>query len=170
MNQKTRSLAVNALVIALYVVLSWVSGLFSLAAGPIQFRLSESLNHLVAFNRKYIVGVTLGVVLYNALFSPMGWVDVVFGGGQTLLGLGLVYWLGPKCSKLWQRMALVTASMSLTMIIIAWEIVWTGHMGWDKLLPMFGTLLPSELVMLLISAPVMLAIDRAVHFAKRVEA
>nr|WP_225048699.1 QueT transporter family protein [Lacticaseibacillus kribbianus] len=170
MNRKTRTLAVNALVIALYVVLSYVSGIFGLAAGPIQFRLSESLNHLVAFDRKYIVGVTLGVVLYNALFSPMGWVDVVFGGGQTLLGLGLVYWLTPKLTKLWQRLALVTASMSLTMIIIAWEIVWTGHMGLDKLLPMFATLLPSELVMLVIAVPVMLAIDRVVHFAQRVAA
>ncbi|WP_125705786.1 QueT transporter family protein [Lacticaseibacillus daqingensis] len=169
MSQKSRPWVINALVVALYVVLSILSGIFNLASGPIQFRLSESLNHLVAFNRKYLIGVTLGVVLYNALFSPMGWVDVVFGGGQTLIGLGLVAWLGPKLPALWQRLALTTVSMSLTMIIIAWEIVWTGHLGANMLLPTFATLLPSEAVMLLIAAPIMILADRAVHFDRRMQ-
>nr|WP_225350647.1 QueT transporter family protein [Lacticaseibacillus camelliae] len=126
----TRTLVINALVAALYVVLSVVPGVFNLASGAIQFRISEALNHLVAFNRKYLFGVVVGVVIYNALFSPMGWLDVLFGGGQSLIGLGLVATLGQKLPKVWQRQLLAVCSMSLTMFLIWIEIVWTGHMAW----------------------------------------
>lgn len=170
MTKSFRPLVLNALVVALYVVLSVVSGLFNLAAGPIQFRLSESLNHLVAINRRYLVGVVIGVVLYNALFSPMGWVDVLFGGGQTLLGLGVVVLVGNRLPHLWQRMALTTATMSASMILIAVEIVWTGNLGWGALLPTYGGLLLSELAIMALSAPVMMLADRALGFNRRLEA
>ncbi len=57
-----RALVINALVAALYIVLAVVPGVFNLASGAIQFRVSEGLNHLVAFNRKYLLGVVVGCV------------------------------------------------------------------------------------------------------------
>ena len=61
-NLKTRGWVLNALVAAIYIVLSIGPASLNLASGAIQFRLSESLNHLVVFDRKYIVGVVTGVV------------------------------------------------------------------------------------------------------------
>lgn len=164
-NRTIRTLVVNALVVALYVVLSIVPGVFNLASGAIQFRISEGLNHLIAFNRKYIVGVVLGVVVFNALFSSLGWLDVVFGGGQSLLGLGIAAWLTPHLPKLWQKMALTTGLMTVTMFLIALEIVWTGHLSMAVAFwPTYGSLMLSELIIMVITAPIMAALDRVLHF------
>ncbi|WP_338216621.1 QueT transporter family protein [Lacticaseibacillus salsurivasis] len=161
----TKALVTNALIVALYVVLSWAPGVFNLASGAIQFRLSEALNHLVAFDRKYLFGVVVGVIVYNALFSPMGWLDVLFGGGQSLLGLAVVAWAGQHLPKVWQRQALAIVMMTVTMFLIAIELVWTAHLPfWVT----YGSLMLSELVIMAISAPVMYVIDKTVHFARYV--
>lgn len=47
-----------------------------IAQGPIQFRISESLNHIVVFNRKLMWGVVMGVVMFNLFFSEGGMLDV----------------------------------------------------------------------------------------------
>ena len=58
-------IAANAIIMGLYVVLSLV---LPFSSGAIQFRLSESLNHLVVFNRKLLWGVFGGVIIYNLFF------------------------------------------------------------------------------------------------------
>lgn len=78
-----KTLVANAIIMGLYIVLSLI---LPFSSGAIQFRLSESLNHLVVFNRKLLWGVFGGVIIYNLLFG-FGPLDVVFGGGQTLLAL-----------------------------------------------------------------------------------
>ncbi|WP_204123271.1 QueT transporter family protein [Lacticaseibacillus mingshuiensis] len=166
MQRRVLTLVVNAIVAALYVVLSVVPGAFSLASGAIQFRISEMLNHLVVFDRRYLWGVVLGVGLYNAIFSPMHWLDVLFGGAQSLIGLALVAWLAPHLPKLWQKMALNTVIMSLTMVLIAIEIAITGHLNAAAFGMTYLTLIASEVIIMIIGAVVMAAIDRAVHFAK----
>jgi len=169
MQRKVRVWVVNALVLALYIVLSIGPASFNLASGALQFRLSESLNHLVVFNRKYVIGVVLGVVVFNALFSPLGWIDVIFGGGQSLIGLSLVAWLAPKLPKLWQKMTLNVLVMSDTMFLIAIEIVWTGHLNFGQVFwPTYGSLILSEAFIMAISAPIMALVDRAVHFDKQI--
>ena len=59
-------IAANAIIMGLYVVLSLV---LPFSSGAIQFRLSESLNHLVVFNRKLLWGVFGGVIIYNLFFN-----------------------------------------------------------------------------------------------------
>ena len=49
---KTSTLIVNAMIAALYVVLTLV--IAPLSQGAIQLRISESLNHLVVFNKKLL--------------------------------------------------------------------------------------------------------------------
>ncbi len=162
---RTKTLVVSALIAALYVVLSVVPGVFNLASGAIQFRISEGLNHLVVFSRKYVVGVVLGVVVFNALFSSMGWLDVVFGGGQSLLGLVLVAWLAPKLPNLWLKMGLNVIVMTLTMCLIAVEIVWTSHLSMGGAFwGIYGSLMLSELIIMAITAPIMAGLDRILHF------
>lgn len=166
----TKTLVVTALIAAIYVVLSVVPGVFNLASGAIQFRVSEGLNHLVGFSRKYLFGVVLGVVIFNALFSSMGWVDVVFGGGQSLIGLALVAWLAPHLPKMWQKMTLNVVIMTLTMCLIAFEIVWTGHMNMQAAFwGIYGSLMLSEAIIMIITAPIMAALDRVLHFSRLID-
>lgn len=55
----------NGIIMALYLALTVLVS--PVASGAIQFRISESLNHLVVFNRKYLWGIFGGVVVYNAI-------------------------------------------------------------------------------------------------------
>ena len=82
-----------AIVAALYVVLTVTPPLNVISFGAIQFRISEMLNFTAFYNKKYIIGVTLGCVIAN--FFGNGWVDVLVGGGSTLVFLSLgVYLFG----------------------------------------------------------------------------
>ena len=75
-------IAKNAIVLALYVVLTFVS--FPIAFSGIQFRLSELLILLVFFNPDYAIGVTLGCFLCNLASPFMPW-DLLIGTGATFL-------------------------------------------------------------------------------------
>lgn len=86
-------LAKIGLVAAIYVVLTVTPPLNNLAYGPLQFRLSEILNFLPFYNKRYIWGVTIGCFLSN-FFSPnVAAVDVIVGTAQTLICLLIGIWL-----------------------------------------------------------------------------
>ncbi len=88
MNQKIRYLTSGALIAALYVVLTLLSGAMGLGYGPIQLRLSEAMCVLAAFLPSAIPGLTVGCVISN-FFSPLGAGmigDMIFGSLATLLG------------------------------------------------------------------------------------
>lgn len=72
-----------ALVAAVYVVLTVTPPLNAISYGAYQFRISEMMNFLAFYNRKYIIGVTLGVMIAN--FFTYGLIDVVVGGLSTLV-------------------------------------------------------------------------------------
>ena len=80
-----RTLAVNGIVAALYIAVTFVFQPFGFT--NVQFRLSEMFNHLIVFNKKYIYGIVLGVFLANLFFSPMVPYDLVFGVGQSMNAL-----------------------------------------------------------------------------------
>lgn len=71
-----------AFVAAIYVVLTITPPLNALAYGAYQLRLSEMLNFLAFYNRKYVFGVTLGCMIAN--FYSFGLIDVLVGGLSTL--------------------------------------------------------------------------------------
>ena len=102
-HSQLRTLLANALIMGLYVVLSLV---LPVSSGAIQFRLSESLNHLVVFNRKFMWGVLGGVLLFN-LFFGYGILDVVFGGAQTFLALAASALLQKKVKNIKTRKWLI---------------------------------------------------------------
>ena len=54
-NKKTKLIVINAIVAALYVVVTSLTAFMSF--GNIQFRIAEMLNHLFAFDKKYGIGV-----------------------------------------------------------------------------------------------------------------
>ncbi|MGT2799627.1 QueT transporter family protein [Streptococcus marmotae] len=82
-----RDMAHIALVAAIYVVLTVTPPLNAISYGAYQFRLSEMLNFLAFYNRKYLIAVTIGCMISN--FIGFGVIDVFVGGGSTLLFVAL---------------------------------------------------------------------------------
>ena len=79
---KTRMIAANGIIAALYVVLTLVT--MPIAYSYMQFRLSEMLTLFVFFNPWYTIGLTLGCFLAN-LFSTVGPIDLALGTAATLV-------------------------------------------------------------------------------------
>lgn len=152
----------NGILMALYLALTILVS--PVASGPIQFRISESLNHLVVFNRKYLWGVLGGVIIYNAIFG-MGILDVVFGGGQTLLALGMTALLQNKVKNIKIRLALNVLFFSVSMVLIAVMLYLTAALPfWIT----YAWLAASEAIIMTISAPLMYYLDQRLHFEKTV--
>ena len=61
-------LAKTGIAAGLYVAVTLVLSVISF--GAIQFRLSEMFNYLALFHKRYVVAITLGVVIVNFM-SPM---------------------------------------------------------------------------------------------------
>ncbi|AEV94555.1 QueT transporter family protein [Pediococcus claussenii] len=166
-SKSNRVWIVNAMVAAIYIVLSLLVNTFGLASGNIQFRLSESLNHLVVFNRKYFWGVVGGVFLFN-LFGPTSLnhlLDVVFGTGQTVIALLITIYVAPRLKNIWAKMGLNVIVFTVSMVLIALELHWTLQ------IPFWATYLStaiSEFVIMIISAPIMYGLDKVLDFNNRI--
>ncbi|WP_071393634.1 QueT transporter family protein [Bacillus tuaregi] len=162
MNIKT--LAVNGIVAALYIAVSFVIQPFGFT--NVQFRVSEMFNHLIVFNKKFIYGIVLGVFLTNLFFSPMVAYDLVFGVGQSIVALLVTIFSMRYIKGIWARMAFNTIVFTFTMFIIAFEL----NLAFG--LPFLFTWLTTaagELVVMVIGAPIMYAVNKRVDFAKMLE-
>ena len=95
MKEKTLYLTRAALIAAFYVILTFLSQIFGLASGAIQFRLSESLTCMPLFYREAIPGLAVGCVLANILTGCALW-DIIFGSIATLIGALGTYYIGRK--------------------------------------------------------------------------
>jgi len=86
---KTKNLTVRltrgAAIAALYVAFTWLSAIFGLSSGVIQFRISEALCILPIFFPEAVLGLFIGCILANLLTGALIW-DIVFGALATLLG------------------------------------------------------------------------------------
>lgn len=113
------SLTKMALVTALYVTITLLFSVISF--GPIQFRLAEMFNYLAVFNKRYIVAVTLGVMLAN-LASPLGLIDVIVGGLSTFFVLLLVYFVTRKIKNHFIKLVATALICSFSMFTIAAQL------------------------------------------------
>lgn len=116
---KTKDLTKIAIVAAVYIILSLFTAPFCF--GPIQLRLAEMLNLLVAINKRYIWAVTLGCAITN-FFSPLGLIDVIVGAGSTLLVLLLGYTFSKKQKSLLSRLFIIAAFVILGTGAVAAEL------------------------------------------------
>lgn len=82
----------GAIIAALYVVLTWLSAIFKLDSGVIQFRLSEALCVFAIFTPAAIPGMSIGCLLSNLIFTGNAY-DMIFGTLATLIGVLGVYLL-----------------------------------------------------------------------------
>lgn len=99
----------TALVAALYVAVTVLLSVISF--GAVQLRLSEMFNYLALYNKRYVVAVTIGVILANFM-SPTWILDVPIGGIATFLVLLL-------CRSVTKHMTNDIAKMVVTALIFA---------------------------------------------------
>ncbi len=82
-NNYTKMIAVNALVAALYVVLTMPFGVITTSSG-FQFRPAEALTILPALMPYTVYGLTIGCAISN-LVSAFGIADIILGSLTTLV-------------------------------------------------------------------------------------
>lgn len=156
---KLKFWAVNAIVAAVYVVLTLISA--PLAYGLAQFRISEMMNHLIVFSKKYFFGIVCGVLIAN-LFSPNGAIDLLFGPIQSAIALGVTI-LGSRYTRsVPGRMALNTGAFTVSMALIAWELVIIGVPV--PFLIVWLYVAAGEFVVLLIGAPIFYLLNKRLNF------
>ena len=95
----TRYVTRGAMIAALYVGMCYVSTIFGLSSGAIQFRIAEALCILPIFMPEAIPGLFIGCVLSNIISGCVFW-DIVFGGIATLIGAVGAYMLRGVPEKL----------------------------------------------------------------------
>lgn len=145
-----------ALIAALYIVLTITPPLNAISYGAYQFRISEMLNFTAFYNRKYIVGLTLGCMISN--FYSFGLVDVLVGGGSTLVFVTLGVILFDRYKKEYVFNGLFNKAFfyfsfffAASMVTVAIEL---AYFGAPFLLTWFTTAV-GELASLLIGALIM---------------
>lgn len=108
-----------SLVTALYVAITLFLAVISF--GVVQIRLSEMFNYLAIYNKRYILAVTLGVMLAN-LFSPLGLIDVVVGGLSTFIVLVIVHYVTKKIQHPIWKFIVTGLICSFSMFTIAGQL------------------------------------------------
>ncbi|MDD4194369.1 MAG: QueT transporter family protein [Acholeplasmataceae bacterium] len=82
------SFTTQAMLATVYVVLVYAFQFLSFE--QIQFRIAELLLIFIFFDKKSIIGLTIGTFVANWLFSPFGILDALVGSFATLIGLILM--------------------------------------------------------------------------------
>lgn len=161
---KMKILTVNAIIAALYVVLGMVVAPISFMA--LQFRLPEIFNHLIVFNKKYFWGIIIGVFIMNLFFSGLGWIDLVFGVGQSVISLLIMIGISKYVKGIIPRMIINTILFSITMVFIAWEL----FLALDyPFLETWFFASASELIVMGIGIPLMYILNKRLNFRKMID-
>lgn len=84
MKKSVKIVVKQAIICALYVLLTL--SVFPISFNMIQFRISEILILLAFYDKKNIIGLTLGTLIAN-MFSPMFLFDITFGVCASILSL-----------------------------------------------------------------------------------
>ena len=117
----TRSLTRGALIAALYVGLCYISTVFGLSSGAIQFRIAEVLCILPLFMPEAIAGLFIGCILSNIIAGCVLW-DIVFGSIATLVGAIGAYALRWLPEKL--KWAATLPNLISNMIIVPFVLIY----------------------------------------------
>ncbi|MGL5043216.1 MAG: QueT transporter family protein [Culicoidibacterales bacterium] len=149
MKLKIKDLAQIAIIAALYIVMTLI---VPFSFGPIQFRISEFLNFLVIFDKKYAIGVIIGVFIAN-LFSLYG-LDLLFGTMHTIISFAVCLIAFKFIANRLAKYIVVTVAFSLLIVIIAGEIMIINQ-SLELFWPVYISLIMSEVAVLLLGGIIM---------------
>jgi uncharacterized membrane protein len=158
---KVQTLIVNALIAALYFVVTWLVVPFGFT--HIQFRISELFNHLIVFNKKFFIGIVAGVFFANLFLSPFK-VDLIFGLLHSIVSLLITMLIARYVANKIVLMILNSVVFSFNMFIIAYML--KVFVGLDmSFLFLWGTLAISELIVMGIAIPIVYLLNKRIQFA-----
>lgn len=160
---KIKNLVINAMVAALYAVITLIFPSFT----AFQFRLSEIFAHLPVFDKRYAPGLVLGVVVAN-LASPFALFDVTFGTLHTVVSLILMLVLTKGIKNIYLKLTLNTVIFSATSFIIAIMILYFEPSG-TAFWPIYFSVAISIAVVMGIGIPIMVLLDRTIGFSKQLD-
>lgn len=160
---KIKELVTNAIVAALYVVVTLIFPSFT----ALQMRASEIFAHLPVFNKKYTTGLLLGVAIAN-IWSPFGIFDIFFGTLHSAVSVYLMFILTKKMTSVVKKMVVNTIIFSVTSFILAgmtYFIDPTAGAFW----PMYISFFLSIAIVMAIGVPVMKFLDSRLDFNRQVD-
>lgn len=161
---KVKTLVINALIAALYVVVTGFIAPFGFT--HIQFRVSELFNHLIVFNKKYFIGIVIGVFFANWFFSPLT-VDLIFGLTHSIVSLLITmvfaYFITNKLILMWIN----TAVFSFNMFIIAYMLKVFAELQ-EAFIFIWITTGIGEFLTMAISIPIILFLNKQLKFKQLV--
>ncbi len=163
MKLSIKQLTINAMVAAIYIVVT----IFLPSYGPLQLRLSEMFAHLPVFNRKYSVGLILGVAVAN-MRSEFGIYDVIFGTLHTAVSIWLVSLIIKDSDSLMKKMIINTAVFSATSFILALMV---GYLTEQLFIfwTLFASFAASIAIVMFVTIPVVLLLDKRVNLNQIME-
>ena len=149
-----------ALVAALYVAVTVVLSIISF--GAVQLRLSEMFNYLALYNKRYVIAVTLGVVLANFM-SPTWVLDVPIGGISTFLVLLICRASTKKIQNMKIRMVLTALIVTASMFTVAAQLtIMLDLPFW----PTYLSVAIGELVSMTVGGVTIYLLNKKMNFAK----
>ena len=163
MKLSIRQLTLNAMIAAIYVVIT----IFLPSYGPLQLRLTEMFAHLPMFNKKYSIGLILGVAIAN-IRSEFGIYDIIFGTLHTALSLLIVFFIIKENDSLMKKMLINTAVFTAMSFILALMVsILTDEIFffWVN----YASFAASIAVVMLVTIPVIMFLDKQIHFDQTME-
>lgn len=163
MKLSIRQLTLNAMIAAIYVVIT----IFLPSYGPLQLRMTEMFAHLPMFNRKYSIGLIIGVAIAN-IRSEFGIYDVLFGTLHTAISLAIVFLLVKKSDGMIKKMMINSTVFTVMSFILALMVAYLS-----ELMPLFWTLYgsfaASIALVMFATIPVMLFLNKQIKFDETME-
>lgn len=149
-----------AIVASLYVAVTVVLAVISF--GAVQLRLSEMFNYLALFHKRYLIAVTLGVVIANFL-SPMWWVDVPVGGIATFIVLIISRMLTKNIKSLVLKLIVTGIIFTASMFTVATQLTIIFDMPFW---PTYGMVAVGEAFSMLVGGITMYLLQKKIDFTK----
>ncbi|MDO8737176.1 MAG: QueT transporter family protein [Thermoleophilia bacterium] len=116
---KLKTITRGGIIAAMYVVLTVTPGLNAVSFSGVQFRVSEMLMPLAAFDIAAIPGLWIGCMIANYIGSPFGWLDVTLGASLTLFSALIIHAVGSR----WIGLSSLSAPVLLNAIGVAFIIM-----------------------------------------------
>ena len=160
MKMSLRQLTLNAMIAAIYVVVT----LLLPSYGPLQLRLTEMFAHLPVYNKKYSVGLVLGVLIAN-IRSEFGVYDIIFGTLHTAISLWIVFMIIQEDDSPVKKMIINTLVFTVMSFILALMVgVLSNQMAifWT-LYASFGA---SIAIVMFATIPIVLFLDKQAHLVQ----
>lgn len=150
----------TSLVAALYVTVTLMLSVISF--GAVQLRLSEMFNYLALYNKRYVLAVTLGVVIANFM-SPTWLLDVPIGGIGTLLVLLLCRRLTRNIQNQLVKMGITAIIFTISMFTVAGQLtLLVGLPFW----PTYAMVAIGELFSMIVGGVIIHSLSKKIDFSQ----